>query len=299
MATRVREIKDQNLINMFNQMISGDGDESIIAAKLVTIRASIKRLNGIFTNLINPTSPFVRQFPEYATYFEEIAKWNTLNAPLLDEKLTYRAIKENDQTRQLVIIAADLREHAHHLENRSDRWLVIIPGLTYMPFKFTGLDMKHIWANPSTTEGVKQYLLLTLKLIYVSCNEIYKTLTSPDINTSHFSTAIVESLERFQSIPELSRCRGAFRKIRESIDLLNNNFGEYYKDMVQSKNPNTIIESFVMDVSKQSAMTPDLMRQFNDIIRAYRKSMHNRPKNASTQKLMDSLHETMSKFGHG
>src|SRR5437899_3172905 len=77
----------------------------------------------------------------------------------------------------------------------------------------------------------KQYLLLSISMMFNKCREIHRIVTSPDIDVKKFSNVIIESIEKVKGVPELNRCNEAFNKIRDSVKLLEDNFSDYYKDM--------------------------------------------------------------------
>ena len=132
-----------------------------------------------------------------------------------------------------------------------------------------------------------------MSILFNKCHEIYKIITSPDIDVSKFSKIIVESINKVRDLPELNRCKDAFNKIKESVALLENNFGDYYKDMQQSENPNTIIENFIIDVSQGQNMNLSLMRQFRTIIGFYKKKSSSKIKDPRVSKLFEGLNAKM------
>jgi hypothetical protein len=295
MATKQfkKVIKDDDLVTMFNQMINGEGDPDIVAQKMEKMKKSIKTLYNLIIQFAGPDRPFTRNFTEYKDWVDDMYKWGVQCEPLLECK-TYQELKADNQIRQIILLCQSITPHAHHLKDITGRWILNMPGLSYVPFSFTKLDLKRIWENPQCNDAVKRYVVQTLDLLHKTTTEIYQLYSSPDVNITRFSEAIVSSIEKIQGLPELSRCKAAFKKIIESASLLQENFGNYYRDMVQSKNPNTIIESFISDVSnKSSSMTPKLLNQFQSIIRFYKKQSDGKPKDPKVQKLMDALSDKM------
>ena len=63
MATRTKVIKDDNLIEMFNQMALGNGDPEIVAAKLVKMHAALNIIRSVTKDFAG--GPLFRAFPEH------------------------------------------------------------------------------------------------------------------------------------------------------------------------------------------------------------------------------------------
>ena len=66
--------------------------------------------------------------------------------------------------------------------------------------------------------------------------------------------------------------------------------------MVESNNPNTIMENFIVDVSKGQNMDIRLMREFRVIINFYRKNAKGKINNPRFDKLFNSLDSRMESF---
>lgn len=289
-------VKDKNMINMFNQLIGGDGDPVIVAEKE-------KNLNGVLTTIYKTldawaTGPFAKGFPEYKGWMSEIELFSKNTKAVLEKKLPYKELKEDNQIKHIILVCSDLIKYKHYLESVSearDNWVLTHPGLIFEPFKFTKLDVKHIWNNGKSTPKIKQYVLTYICLLFLKCKEVYGITTSPDIDVAQFSNVVVGAIGKVQNSPELSRCKDAFKKITDSVGMLENNFGGYYREMVQSKNPNTIIESFVLDVSNGNEMNPRLMMQFRTILNFYRKQQNKsgRKRDPKLDKLFKSLSSKM------
>lgn len=285
-----KTLKDQNLVNMFNQMLGGDGDPEIIKQKTSDLKSLARIIAGILKSFA--TGP-MKQFAEYQVWSDEFLKFGSATESLVD--LDYKEIKEHNQTKLLILVCSELVIYAHFLQpaTLSDKWVLSHPGLVYEPFAFSSLDIKHIWNNASSTSNVKRYCLQTFSLLFNKCHEIYKITTAPDVDVKKFSQVIVDSIDKVKGQPELSRCKDAFEKIKESVTLLETNFGDYYKDMVQSENPNTIIENFIIDVSQGQNMNLSLMRQFRTIINFYKKQSSGKIKDPKVKKLFESLNSRM------
>ncbi len=154
----------------------------------------------------------------------------------------------------------------------SAKFLETIPGLEWYPISVSKINFKALFVAPGVGEQTTQWLLEVLANIYETAKDIWKELQTPNIDIDKFSGIIIASLEQIQKEPKLSRCSGAFAKIRESIGLLKENFNEYYADFIDSAadgkgNPFIIMEHFVSDVSTNTKGGAKLKREFTQIIR--------------------------------
>ena len=286
-----KTLKDTDLASMFNDMLSGTGDETIIADKLKRVRALAKTVALVTRDLAS--GPFRRDFPDYTVWWDDFLGFAERTEALLP--LEYPEFKDHNQTKHLILVCSELVMYAHFLESKppQDRWIGSHPGMQFEIFAFSKFDIKHVWSNSDMTPKLKQYLLTVISIMFNKCREIHRIITSPDIDVKKFSDVIVKSIEKIKGMPELSRCHNAFSKIRDSVTLLENNFSEYYKDMVQSENPNTLIENFIVDVSKGQNMNLGLMREFRTIINFYKKQSAGKIKDPKIKKLFDSLNSRM------
>jgi hypothetical protein len=287
-----KTLQDNQLTQMFNQMLGNEnGDPEIIATKQVNVLRCLSMISKVLSGFA--TSPFTK-FEEYKVWCEEFRKM-ALDTDAVVALADYKRIKDNNQTKFLILICKELVMYSHFLTppNLQDRWILSHPGLTFEPFAFSHMDIKHIWNNPEVGVKAREYCLHTISLLFTKCMELYKIVTSPDIDVKKFSQIIVDSIDKIKSIPELSRCSQAFTKIKESVSMLENNFGDYYKDMIQSENPNTIIESFIVDVSQGQNMNLTLMKQFRTIINFYKKQSAGKIKDPNIKDLFNKLSDKM------
>ena len=92
------------------------------------------------------------------------------------------------------------------------------------------------------TDKVKKYILLMFNILFTKSMDIYKLLTSPDIDPSEFSKAIINLTNSFKS--QIPGCDRAFKKINESVDKLTASIGTYYKTLIITKDPTILVKSF-------------------------------------------------------
>jgi hypothetical protein len=173
-----------------------------------------------------------------------------------------------------------------------------MPGLQFCPiYGADGINFKLLYCDPRLDEMDRKYLLMILHKVYVISHEIYDILTSPDIDIDEFVQVIMSSVDDVRK--QIPRCDAAFNKIVESVDLLRNNFGDYYKDFVSSNNSAVIMENFIIDVSQRTEATPKLTAQFRKIISHYRKlasQKNNNPKLQMLFKHIDKNFQELEKY---
>lgn len=302
-----KQIGDNNLTEMFNQMIgAGESDPKIIVPKYSKVRRHL----SIFSNIIKSATNDVlmKSFPSKNNEYSEMIDFsNSISSiEFLDVKDSadkdgkvrkhYAELKKNNHVRMIILTCKNLIQYQTYLvDKEKDEDLTFVtrmPGLTWSPYPFSSLNIKEIISYPSLDKRIKKYLFTTLKISLITSKEIYKTLTSPDVDVKEFSRVIIESLSKVKkSIP---RCGKAFKKIEESVSLLEGNFDGYYKDFVQSQNPSTIIEGFVIDVSKTGGADAELARQFRTIINYYRKATAGKIKDPKIKKIFDLLNKNLN-----
>jgi flagellar biosynthesis chaperone FliJ len=114
---------------------------------------------------------------------------------------------------------------------------------------------------------------------------------SPDVDITKFSEKMVESLQKLKT--RIPRCEKAFAKIAKSVNLLQDNFSDYYKDFLVAQNPNVILENFISDVSVSSKADPDTIRQFRTIIEHCRSNFMGNNKDPKIEKIFEVLNTNM------
>ena len=116
-------------------------------------------------------------------------------------------------------------------------------------------------------------------------------LQGQDVDVKKISSVIVSSISNAKK--HVPRCEKAFKKIEESVLLLENNFNGYYKDFLQSNGPTSILEGFIMDVSKNSEIDTQTTYQFRKIISHYRKMSSGKITDPRINKLFKTLNHNL------
>jgi hypothetical protein len=196
---------------------------------------------------------------------------------LSDEKIDhtnvhdlYLKIKTGSYTKELITSCGRINEDITNIREGNLTFISNVPDFIYRPLTFTNLNFYDIWAQAGENNGPKKYVLKILEKLYNLIKELHELVTSPDVNLDEMSGVIIEALTRIKTV--IPGCDDAFKIIGNSVDMLKDNFGAYYKDFVVSKNPNTLFESFLVDVATKGKFKGLKLRsQFGKIINYIRK----------------------------
>jgi hypothetical protein len=213
-----------------------------------------------------------------------------------DEELIrhYKQIKENKVIKDCIHICKSLIIYKKYIEdndNLSDNFIKSSKTFDLKIFPFCNFDIKLIYGFNKIDESIKKYILIFLNMVYNTTYDIYEIITSPDIDISKFSDIIISSIQQAKKM--IPRANKAFKKIEESVQLLKNNFQNYYKDFITTKKPGIIIENFILDVSKEnsSELDLDLARQFKRIVMFYQKQSQGKIKDPRINQLFEMLNK--------
>lgn len=300
-----KQIKDEGITQMFNQMLGVDDvNPDIVVPKYKIISTKIKAVIKLLNFSVEDTfSKFGDQkicSDQILAYCKTLSEINFLDVKDNSEENRkemakhYVKLKSNNDIRFLVLTCKNLITYKKYLNDVADNGSFILrePGFTFSPFSFSDLNIKAIWQNKNITMKIKRYILTVMRIILNNCLVIYKTLTSPDVDVSEFSEIIVKSIAAIKK--QIPRCDKAFTQIENSISLLENNFDGYYKDFIQSQNPSTIIESFVIDVSDSTKADTQTTRQFRKIINFYREKTQGKIKDPKLKAVFDALNSNIN-----
>lgn len=267
---------------LFNQLLGDEKslDPEVVMDKFNKLKSNIDTIKKIlqkFTETI-----ILPKFSDNATimmHLRDIKSFIELSKDIemFDVNLgnvinVYKQVKDSELINKLLITCKNLLIHSKHIEDinsLSDSFIHSEPGISLELFSFSKLNFKTIFNSPHMNKDSKNYVLIVLSMLFTKSYDIYNLVTSPDIDIEKFSKIIIDSIqEARKSIP---RCDKAFNKIKHSVDLLKNNFNNYYKDFIESQSPTIIIENFVIDVSKDLNTDAETTRQFKRIVMHYQK----------------------------
>jgi hypothetical protein len=309
---------------MFEQMTGmSDADTDIIIPKYTNVMLLIVKYIKIF-GILTSFSEY-ENIEEIAMWFSEIKKFTSLLSKeadintdyesasfyksLIEMEQTelnekYKKIKESGDIKNIIITTSNLSPYKKYISdkgNLSDLFIKNEPGYVLIPFSFSNFDLQFIWNNDQINEKYKKIVLSVIHHSYKIGMELFELISSPDIDIKRFSGVLVESLSKLRR--EIPNCNKAFDAIENSVKLLEDNFGTYYKSSIESENPSVIIENFILDVStskKTSAVTTGQFRRIVDHLK--KKSSHiSNPKIKMLFNLLnnqfDNINEEMKKEG--
>ncbi len=298
---RVKQVKvgaaDTNNINdLFEEMIGAkDADPNIIRPKFVKVRNIVRYIHSVMHMMAN-LKDLDKDYPKLKQPMEEIKKYihdmkesvfflidkddvedNYINMSKEDMNSMYKKLRENVFIKQLILLGSKLKKHKNCLEdsaNLKDNFINQNPGLSFVIFDFSTLDLKQIWHEKNMSPHVKKIILHVLHKIYKNTVELYDIITSPDIDIDEFIGILLSSISDIKKQPMLNRCVHAFKRIEDSVALLKENFSKYYRESISCGNPDIIIHNFIIDVSNAGAPDARLTSEFRKIIQ-YMNQMSN------------------------
>lgn len=298
----LKQVQDSELAEMFQQMMDpSQVDPEVVYPKYKDMKMKVNQI-AQFLKAIDgtPISQMyeIGEFTQKADELLEDLKQHQYEKDSLKDN--YAKFKDGKAIQECIMICAALSDYKADLADKnklSDRFIKNMTMGTRI-MKFSNMDLSIIWNNPEVPNDVKQYIIKWLHLMYKTALEIYQISSSPDIDIDKFSEVIMNALDQVSKQPELHRCTKAFAKIRSSVGLMKNNFGDYYKDFVQSRNPSTLIESFIVDVSSSQDTDATTARQFRQIISYFNKtSAQSNMKNDPRMKvLFDTMNANLTKL---
>jgi hypothetical protein len=272
------------LNDMFSQMTgSENADPDIIIPKLCNLNNLLIKYSKVYKLLLT-FKDFTDNFPECESNFTEISNFIvnlehivTDSSKFTEEILKtrasddinalYKKFKTVKEVQDIIITSSNLGKYKRYLtdiNNLGDEFIKREPGLSFKPIAFTGLDLKVLWASDKLSNMAKKYILSIISHTYNTGHKIYQLVTSPDIDIKKFSEVLIKNIEKMKK--QIPRCNKAFDIIANSVHLLEDNFGGYYKTSVEAENPSIIIESFIIDVSMSQKANATVTTQFRKII---------------------------------
>ncbi len=146
----------------------------------------------------------------------------------------------------------------HFITKTSSNKFTFIPELN--------VNFKWLYIRDSISDETRRYFLNILHKIYIITDNLSKVYEKPDIDPNKFVEIVEHAIGELKK--KIPRCNDAFDKILKSTMMLRDNYGEYYKDYIVSKNTMIIAENFIIDVSNSlDSKSVKMAFQFKKIIR--------------------------------
>lgn len=276
-----------DLTGMFEEMLGlKDAKQRIIVPKYVLVRNTLRDIYKVLLQFCNMILPNYQEFSADIDAIKDFAeelkastelKYDTPENEepyylLSNAKINnlYKELKSNNYVKSVIVLCSTLKRHSSAFadtKNMKENFINQEPGLSFRMFDFSPLDFKKMWAMNNTTSMIKKYVLTVFSVLYKHSTTIYKTVTSADVDLDEFSEAMIDALKSIKKTPALSRCKSAFTRIEQSLDLLKVNFDGYYRQSIAAENPSMIITNFIVDVSNQGNADASLAREFRLIIK--------------------------------
>lgn len=314
-------VNTEDLSDLFNQMLGASNPSIHISyPRYCRIKEIISKLMQII-NVFNK-SPFMRAYDDFKLYQTEIEAFDSrakvdfikyfsydfsayelnLNAIPAEELAaftnTYLELKKSDFINTFIVLCDKLyvfKRYLSDINNLDGKFINALGGCEYCPFPFSTFNLKLVYNVDGINELSRTFILNVLHKLYKFSYDLYTEITSPDINVEDIAEIIISNLDQVKRIPELNRCRKAFDKIKNAIDLLKSNFNSYYRDFISTKNSTIMMEHFILDVANNTDSDAQTKREFLTIIAYYRKMAQNASvKDPRVDKLFETLNETCS-----
>jgi hypothetical protein len=173
-------------------------------------------------------------------------------------------------------------------------------GAEWFPFPFSNLNFKQVFTQNAERENTLRLLMIVLHRVYDLTYKLWQETVSPDVDVDSFVEVIMNNMDEIKKrAPELNRCGKAFKKIADSVQLLKTNFNTYYRDFIETKDSTVMMQNFILDVSKNVNSDPEVMREFREIIKYYKKLAKQQPNNPKMKALFDKVSESFSQLEKG
>jgi len=235
----------------------------------------------------------------FESLFELGTKYNTKEL-----NNTYKIIKNSVVIKQIITTYKNILVLLEDDKQRSGRKIscldlpsnlskefIINTSLSTEILDFSILDFKYLYDKYEDDVSLNKLVLYTLCVTYRFGADIYKTFMSPDIDIKQFVEEFGKKLDDMKKV--MPNCHKAFKALKKSLHLLENNFESYYKEFMKTQNPGIIFESFFSDVQKKNQNNIALMQEFKLIIEYVKKNM---PKNGKNMEGIDDLWKMSDKI---
>jgi hypothetical protein len=310
-------LDQEELMNMFQQL-TGDPnklDPEIVQDKYDRLKHSIQRCNKLMRKfkeaILDRLTTKIGNDPLFDSQVRNLVDYLDRADAYIDEQVDstnlipiYQVLKESFVIEEYLKVCKALRAGEDCIKDRtnlSDTFIKRAVGDDLVIFDFCRINFKHLFSHilaeniPDKKElsDAKTYILLTFNMLYITTQDIYSIVSSPDVDIDKLSELIVQAIGAAKK--QIPRCDKAFRLIENSVDLLKNGMSGYYKDFVASGNPTVIFENFINDLSGDLHIDTQTMGQFKRIIFHFRKRAENIPQaNAKLNGVFSTLDKIMS-----
>jgi hypothetical protein len=288
----------------FNQMVGSEkADPAIVLPKYKDLISSMKTISRLLKSF---STDILCKLGEQKIFVPDIEAYTSnidvlIGTQVPDETFepeNYTAIKDHDLIQTFIVLCSNISDIRAHLKytwaDVDKKFMNRYTNHEFTPFPFAKVDFKRIWlVDAETNPSLREYVFELLSSLLKCTHRVYKIVTSPDVDVSKLSKIIVSALGSLRK--HLPRCGKAFRKIEESVGMLEGNFDGYYMDFIQSKDPTNIFTSFIGDVADNCDSDPQLIFQCRKIVNFYRRSAQKKVANGEVSSEKTKMFETLMK----
>lgn len=297
-----QNIDQDGMGDMFNQLLGDERslDLNIIKDKYMKLKTNVERMYKLLESFKKTIYiKVLNNIPNITTYIKNIDGFIEDAKSVFPEDIDdkdiirfYLNVKEHKVVKDSIHICKNLIIYKKFIENNedlSDSFIRSSKNREIKIFPNCDFDIKFLYSFSKIDDSIKKYILIFLNMLYNTTYDIYQVITSPDVDISKFSEIIISSIAQAKKM--VPRAGKAFKKIEESVELLQSNFGGYYKDFISTKNPSIIIENFILDCSKEQGenVDLDLARQFKKIAMFYKKKSAGKIKDPRINQIFEML----------
>lgn len=189
---------------------------------------------------------------------------------------SYEVAKKSHILARLIVMCSNLAPYRTYISGKTKDFkptCTFIKGLagnSWTPFEdIDAFDFKALieFAPQHVTE---EFVAVVLSKLYGYTLAIHRSVTTPDVDITIFTKDLGEQLKKLSKHPKLSRCKGALAKVRDSLSILQDKFGDYYKDVVVSGDQTMLMQNFILDVSDEHKKDPKLILEFRHLMQFYK-----------------------------
>lgn len=281
-AKQRAKIDKSDLEHYFGQLTgTEEPDLDIVRPRLGRLDANTRDIiltMTEFSNVLNSIgypkdADSIRLFINVANEFRELIE-KTSGENLSGE--SWRIVKDHDFIQMCMVTCSKLSEihtqFIHSWATVDRKFMNRYAGLVFKPMApWCELDIKYLWLIDGESHAdLREVIFTVLKNVFEAMRDIYDIYMSPDVDISHISEIIISTLGELKK--QIPRCDKAFAQIERSAIMLKENFGEYYRDYLETKDPNNIFTAFISDVGQSCGDDTQLIFQCSRIVQFYKKN---------------------------
>lgn len=300
---KVKAVKNKNFANGFNQYteilggLSGDKrflDPIIVLDKYYVMKNSISTISSLLKSFNKSlVSNFNENESKYLNDFIKSLEIHIENKDIqLDNVIDiYYEIKNSDEVAELLAILKKLNVYHDELNKTNYKEIDsdfitqnICEKITL--FSFGSLNIIDLYLKD---DSCLNYLVLLLHKLYQSLKDIYKAMTTPDINPQKIADIVVDALGNLKK--SVKGCDKAFNKIEQSVEKIVKNMDKYYKMLIMTKDPTSLFSGFLNDLIDNEDDDVDIstIMQVKKIMTEFKRMTGNKQRRPEVDQLFDQI----------